>query len=120
MGKKLPIITRIPDSYEAVVAAYIREHRPGALAERESFAQEPTFENAVRRAALGLTITGKTHSHQRQVWPKARRAWADHLLANIELLRQVGTFEQLFNQVESLAIPRIAEMTVYDSTYRIE
>ena len=119
MGKNLPIITLIPDSYDAVVAGYIREHRPGALAERESFARELTFESAVRRAALGLTVDGKIHSHHRQVWGHARRAWADHLLGHIELLRSVEIFGRLFNQVESLAIPRIAEMTIDDSAYRI-
>jgi hypothetical protein len=119
MGKKLPIITLSPDSFEAIVASYVWEKRPGALAERESFAQEPTFESALRRAALGLTADGKVHSHQRQVSRQARRDWADHLLANIELLRPVETFEQLFSRVESLAIDGIAEMTIYDTAYRI-
>ena len=78
MGKKLPILTLVPDSYEAVVASYIREQRRGALAERESFARELTFESAVPRWALpprarSTPISGKCRG--RRAWPGPSTSW---------------------------------------------
>lgn len=116
MGRSLPIITPWPESFEEIVARYITDKRPLAIAERESFAREPTFEATVRRAALGLTAEGKVHSHQRRVG--ARHDWAEHLLAYLDLLR-AETFEALFRVTNSLKIPGINEMTVYDTAYRI-
>jgi hypothetical protein len=116
MGKRLPIITLLPASHEEIVTRYIIEKRPQAITERESFAREPTFEAAVRRAALGLTAQGKVHSHQRRVG--ARHRWATHLLAHLDLL-QAETFEELYRVTESLTIYGINEMTVYDTSYRI-
>jgi hypothetical protein len=98
------------------VARYVIEKRPHAIAESESFAREPTFQAAVRRAALGLTAEGKVHSHQRRVG--ARHRWAEHLLAHLDLL-EAESFEELFAVIESLIIPGIKEMTVYDTAHRI-
>ena len=65
MGKKLPVVTVRPQSLEEVVAFYRVEKQAEARRERESFAGDPTFEAAVRRAALALNADGSRHSHQR-------------------------------------------------------
>ena len=40
MGKKLPVLTVLPASYEGIVSRYIVEKRPGAQKEREFYAQQ--------------------------------------------------------------------------------
>ena len=44
MGKKLPVITILPTSYDGVVSRYIVEKRPTAQKEREFYFQLPTVE----------------------------------------------------------------------------
>jgi hypothetical protein len=102
-----------------VVAAYIRDKRPAALAERATFADEPSVESAVERTALGLTRGGKTYRHQWRVRKAARRAWARQLLDHVGELQSATTFHELFTSVERLKIFGIDEMTIYDSADRI-
>jgi hypothetical protein len=112
-------VSTLPASYGQIVASYIQQQRPGARAERRTFAQESTFEGAVRRAALALTPDGKTHSHQRRVSRRARRAWSHRMLRHVGRLQPSQTFEELFDCTESLSIRGVGEMAIYDTAYRI-
>jgi hypothetical protein len=122
MRIKLPVIDMPKPpllTFEAVVAAYIRDKRPAALMERKTFADEHTLEAAVRRGALGLTVGGKTYRHQWRVRKDARRAWARHLLDHLGELRSATTFHELLTSIERLTIFGIDEMTIYDTADRI-
>jgi hypothetical protein len=121
MGKKLPIITLLPASHEEIVTRYIVEKRPQAIIERESFAREPTFEAAVRRAGLALTDDSKRHSHQShfRVRQATLDAWAPRLLAHLDLLALAGTFEELHDRVDSLRFKFVGPLITYDTAYRI-
>jgi hypothetical protein len=121
MGKALHVITILPTSHEEIVTRYIVEKRQQALAERESFAREPMFEAAVRRAALALNVDGTVHDHQiTWVWPEVREAWAEKLVANLALLEAAASFEDLHDHhLTSLRIKGIGKLTLYDTAYRI-
>jgi hypothetical protein len=120
---KLPVV-KAPKppllTLDDVVDAYIRDKRPAALAERKTFADEPTFAAAVRRAGLALNTDGTVHSHQaRWVWPEVREAWAAKLLDNIESLSSPDSFEDLRERISTLRIDGIGRLTIYDTAYRI-
>jgi hypothetical protein len=121
MGRKLPIITVLPASYDGIVSRYILEKRVGAKKEREFYAQLPTVAEAARQAALALTPDGKRHSHQGpfRVRGETLEAWADRVLVNLDSLVSSETFEELHNRLASLRFKGVGPLIIYDTAYRL-
>jgi hypothetical protein len=121
MGRKLPIITLLPTSYDGVVSRYIVEKRVAAQKEREFYAQLPTVAEAARQAALALTAGGKRHSHQGpfRVQQETLDAWATVLLNNLDWVVSAGTFEELHDRLASLRFKSVGPLIIYDTAYRL-
>lgn len=121
MGKKLPIITLRPSSFEEIVAHYRMEKRPEALWEREHYAKLATVEEAARRAALALTPDGKRHSHQNpfRVKQETLDDWAAKVFAHLEWLAAAETFEMLHDRLEALKIRGVGPLIIYDTAHRL-
>jgi hypothetical protein len=110
------------DGVEAAVRDYIEQHRARAARELEYFSRVlRSDEEAVSQAALSLLPSGKRHPHQYRVPRVALEESRRVLLENLDMLRQAGSFDDLFAVVEDLTQPikRIGELTVYDTALRI-
>lgn len=104
------------NSYEAIVADYIQEHRDGAQDEREFFQNCESLEEVIDRAALCLTAEDKRHSHH---YRRSRAALAkarDALRKCVDAIQACEQFHDLFELVETqiLPIPDIGSLVVYD------
>src|SRR4051794_15446288 len=109
------------DSIQTAVDDYIRDHRPGAGRELQYFRRVRTDTDAVEFAALAKLPSGRRHPHQRRIPRASLEQSRDLLLANLAQLRAARTFDELFDLVHALIrpIPKIGELTVYDTTLRI-
>lgn len=104
-----------------IVADYIRCCREGAEQEQRWFAIQRTLEEAVSRAALAVSPSGKRLSHQRRI-PQAVLAESRRRLdAALPALSNAQSFEVLHETVATVigSIPGIGELTIYDTALRI-
>jgi len=109
------------DTLARICGDYVRVHRKRARNELRFYAEAPTDEEAVRRAALAQIEGGKRHPHQYRI-PKATLAKSlGHLLTNLPHLRDAGTFDELFDLIAQIIRPihGIGELAVYDTALRI-
>ena len=108
-------------TFETIVSAYVRDCQHNAAQEQRWFALQPTLEKTISVAALALSPSGKRLPHQqripRAVLEQARTA----LMANIERLASIKTFDDLHAEIDSITrqIPGIGELYVYDTALRI-
>lgn len=108
-----------PRLLAAIVRAYRRLCRPGAIEELESFRREPDLEAAVERAALAQRPDGKRYDHQRRlsrdVLKEVRRRLAP------SAIRRCDDFDQLHAELEGRigSIRGVGELMLYDTALRI-
>src|SRR5689334_11405402 len=103
-------------TYSDVVAAYIRDYRPGADRLLRFFRSCPTLERAIEYAARCKLPSGKRHPHQYRI-PKMVLAEAERrLLASAAALRDCQTFAETHELVRDRigGIKGIGALTVYD------
>jgi hypothetical protein len=108
-------------SYSDVVAAYIRDWRPGAQGERQFFKDCRSLRRAVEFAALCKLPGGKRHPHQYRIPHTALAEAEGSLQACAAAIRDCETFDQLHGLVrrEIGGIAGIGVLTVYDVATRI-
>lgn len=108
-------------SLKAIVAAYIRKHQARARKERAWFEQQPSFEDAVRTAALAQDWRRKRLSHQRRIPGAALLRCKERLLASIPEMRTCKTFEELHETVRRAiaGIRGAGELYCYDTAVRV-
>ena len=106
-------------SLDDIVASYIREVRPAALAEQLFYEQQLSFDSVVMVAALSKNADGKRHSHQRRI-PGPSLAEAHNRL-RFAPLAECESFDDLHGLVRSATsgIPKIGALAVYDIAHRI-
>jgi hypothetical protein len=110
------------DSLGAAVDDYIEMWRRHASRELEYFRRVPrTDEDAVRRAALAQTPSGKRFDHQRRIPAALLEQSAQRLVEELPRLRKAASFDELFRLINDLIrpIPGIGELVVYDTSLRI-
>jgi hypothetical protein len=100
---------------------YIRKHRPRTLQEFRSFQNDPSLRNCIRRAARALDEDGDKHPHQWRVPPAALNDLANSLTRKESAIMRCKSFKELLAIVEAASkhIWRNAELTVYDTAWRI-
>lgn len=105
----------------AAVDDYIARYRHAAGRELAYFRRLRTDEDAVRQAALARLPSGKRHPHQRRIPRASLEESARRLLGNLPVLRRASSFDELFDLIEASIrpIPKIGELTVYDTALRI-
>ena len=104
---------------DAIVKAYVRDCRPGLEAHLRSFADEPTLQSALLRAALAQTPDGKRYSHQYRIKKTVLQAVHRRLLG-LDLLG-LRCFEELHDVIDQVigTIFGAGELLVYDTSLRI-
>lgn len=107
--------------FSEIATDYIQHHRKRAAAELSYFRNFSSDEDAVSVAALGEYPKGKRHSHQRRVPPAALRESQQRLIASLDAVRAVTSFDELIDLLEATIrrIPGIGELPVYDTAVRI-
>lgn len=114
------VLGKIAQTYEDVVAAFIRDRRPLKRRHLEFYRGQPTFEDAVRVAALSIRGPDqKRHSHQCRIPGAAlNEAWRALRTAP---LREAKDFDALHDLVVSTTrgIPKIGALACYDIAERI-
>jgi hypothetical protein len=108
-------------TFDDVVAAYIRDHRPGAARLLRFFRQCRTLEQAVEYASRCKLPSGKRHPHQYRI-PKPALAEAERRLrACAADLRECQTFADLHELVRDRigGVAGIGALTVYDVAHHL-
>ena len=108
-------------SFSDIAADYVRHHRERAVAELAYFRELPSDEEAVSVAAMGEYPKGKRHSHQRRVPRAALRESRQRLIASLNIVRAVTSFDELIGLLGTTIgqIRGIGELSVYDTAVRI-
>jgi hypothetical protein len=103
------------------VRDYLGRIGDGGDEERAFFAGLPTFQAAVRAAALAQDDRGKRLSHQRRIPGRVLRECASALDDALPRLRRAATFEDLHDVVreEIGGVRGVGELMVYDTALRI-
>jgi hypothetical protein len=106
---------------EAIVRTYIRKIRPRAQAEIDWFAQQPSLDAVIEKAALAINRKGKRYSHQRRLKKAALKQALRALLDESGAIEQTHNFDDLFKLIGAAVkpIPGIGELYVYDTSLRI-
>lgn len=109
------------NNINAIILDYVDKHRQGAERDLRWFAIQPTLDKAVSLAALAQSPSGKRLDHQRRIPRAVLDESRIRLLKEIKRLEDAGTFEELFDVVDSVigVIEGIGELTVYDTALRI-
>ena len=104
---------------EAVVQRYIETCQVRLEAQLRTFADEPTLQSAVARAALAETPDGKRYSHQRRIKGVVLQAVL-HRLLEIDH-SQMRSFDELHTAIDRAigSIRGVGELLVYDTALRI-
>jgi hypothetical protein len=108
-------------SFSAIVNVYIKRYRHFSIEELEFYRGQSRLRSAIELAAFAINPEGKRHAHQ---WRSRHTALADAkilLLANIESIQNVKSFDELINLIETLLdpVPWIGELYIYDTSFRI-
>jgi len=108
-------------TYSDVVAAYIRDHRPGALRRLRFFRECETLKRAIEYAARCKLPSGKRHPHQYRIPKKVLAEAERRLLACAAELRECQTFAELHELVRDRisGIKGIGPLTVYDVSHHL-
>ena len=108
-------------SLKEIVDAYIREWRPCALREMQSFRNCRKFAEAIERASLSTKENGKRHPHQCRIPGVVLAEAARNLTAASSRLSKCRSFESLHGVIkeEIGAIRGLGPLTVYDIATRI-
>jgi hypothetical protein len=108
-------------TYADVVAAYIRDHRPGATHLLRFFRDLPTLEQAIEYAARCKLPSGLRHPHQYRIPKKVLAEAERRLLACAAELRKCRTFAELHELVRDRigGIKGIGALTVYDGAHHL-
>jgi hypothetical protein len=103
-----------------LVRHYISNKRSEAQEELDSFRGQP-FEEALKRAALGIDKRGKRLSHQRRLKGSVLRKTRNILLEAANELQRCRSFDQLHNLVKEhlKGIRGLAELYYYDTALRV-
>ncbi|HTV57867.1 MAG TPA: hypothetical protein VMJ93_03260 [Verrucomicrobiae bacterium] len=109
------------DRLEAIARTYIRKLRPRAQAEIDWFADRPSLEDAIEKAALAVNSRDKRYSHQRRLRKKALKQALGVLLAESAAIGKARDFEALLRIVRTVVkiIPGLGPLYVYDTSLRI-
>lgn len=104
-----------------IVADYIRCCRDNAEQEQRWYAIQRKLEEAVSRAALAVSPSGKRLSHQRRIPQAVLAESRRRLVASLHALSNAQSFEALHGIVTAAIGPifGVGELTVYDTTLRI-
>jgi hypothetical protein len=107
--------------YDAVVADYIRSHRPRAAREVDFFRKLPSLSDAVHFAALARTASGKRHDHQRRISASALSEAEQRLQAAMPTLKKCHDFADLHVALETMLRPvhGLGDLYMYDTATRI-
>lgn len=108
-------------SLKAIVAAYVRECQAHARKERAWFEGQPSFEDAVRVAALAQDWRGKRLPHQRRIPGAVLLKCKERLLVSIPEMETCETFERLHETVRRAiaGIRGAGELYCYDTAIRL-
>ena len=111
------VIRRLDDA----VRDYIVRFRDGKRREERWFTIQRTLENAIVRAAMAVSPSGKRLNHQRRIPKLVLRAWADTLLKRRGQIREAKTFAEMHDLIADAAagLDGIGLLTVYDTAMRI-
>jgi hypothetical protein len=107
------------EGLEGVVVKYRRSCQSRLDAQLRSFADEPTLQSAVARAALAETRDGKRYSHQRRLKRVVLQAVRSQLF---ELdFGAIRGFDELHTIIDRAigSIHGVGELMVYDTALRI-
>jgi hypothetical protein len=85
------------------------------------FREQPTFADALDRAALGRTRGEKRHPHQYRIWREALPLAQNELIRAREALAVAVDFDRLHDLVAEAvgSIPGIGRVYVYDTAARL-
>lgn len=108
-----------PGTLQEIVAAYRKYCQRGAKAEQDYYANLPTLEEAIERAARAERPDGKRHDHQRRL----SRSSLEQVRKNLSktAIQSCETFGDLHSLIERTIRPvrGIGELMVYDTAIRI-
>jgi len=109
------------DKFKAIARAYVRKLRPRARAEIAWYADQPSLEGAIEKAALAVNSRSKRYSHQRRLKKKALNQALRVLIAQSDNIGKARDFESLFRIVDTVIkpIPGLGPLYVYDTSLRI-
>lgn len=109
------------NSYEEIVADYQWGHRLKLMEDLEYFAKFPSLEDAIDAVADARKQNGALFHHQRHLEQSTVDEVRRVLIANLEVIRQVATFDELFTLLDRLLTPirGAKEMYVYDAALRL-
>jgi hypothetical protein len=105
----------------AVTGHYRARFRLEAQAELESFRQESSLAEAVRRAALATTPDGRRYRHQSRLKRKDLERASGVLAARLAEIAEAADFAKLYALCESALRPLdgLGELYLYDTALRI-
>src|SRR5687767_3494109 len=104
-----------------VVHHYKAKHRDRARAELKSFAEEPSLQQAVERAAWARTPDGSRYAHQRRRKHEALLEGSVHLAARLVDMEAARDFVTLHRIVEDAVggVEDLGPLYIYDTALRI-
>ena len=104
-----------------VVDDYIARFRDRQRREAHWFAIQRTLDDAIERAAMAVSPSGKRLHHQRRIPKAVLRAWADALLERRDNIEAAKTFGELHDIVSDVGgeLHGIGRLTIYDTATRI-
>jgi hypothetical protein len=108
-------------TYEDIVAAYIRDHRPGVLRLLRFFRDRPSLEEAIDYAARCKLPSGKRHPHQYRIPKPALPEAERRLRACATELCECKSFADLHEFVRDHinSVRGIGVLTVYDIAHHL-
>jgi hypothetical protein len=106
---------------ETIISHYDKHHRMRKRRELEYFQQQPTVEEAVRRAVHSRDEWGKRYDHQHRIRRMAYFDAEKALLPLVSALQQCQCFADLYQCLEDTfaSIEGLNELFIYDVALRI-
>jgi hypothetical protein len=104
-----------------MVRSYIFHERPRAQAELKSFQREPSFENAIERAAVAIDDRQKRYGHQTRLSASSLSKGKTVLLEAAKELGACDSFDELHELLKEClnGIDGLGELYHYDTALRI-
>src|SRR5579885_191683 len=114
-------VNRKAQNLSDIVDLYIANHRYNADREMEFFRIQKNLKEVIQKAGTARRPNGKCHDHQRRVGNRALNKFAERLESLEKRIKVTKNFEDLFAVIDDVGadLPRIGELTVYDTAHRI-
>jgi hypothetical protein len=108
-------------SLQAIVDAYIRDHRDDAEREMQFYRDHGSLQSAIEYAALSKLPDGRRHPHQRRLRAEVLAEAERRLQSAVAALRRCRSFDELHRAIEREigTVAGIGRLAVYDIATRV-